>query len=121
MSVEIAADGSVLGATDAHWEDLDSFFAIAEERQVYVMATLMSFDHFEDGAEARWKAWIESDQNIDSYLENYLIPFLEPHGWQGTMPWTSNGVDRNGGFAEVSAAAASFRDARPWLVFPSCP
>jgi hypothetical protein len=264
VGIDIAADGAVLGATTAHFENLDSFFAIAEERQIYVMATLMSFDHFEDGAESRWKAWIASDANIDSYVENYLLPFLErygqspslwsidlmnepdwvyerggisfdrlrayfaraaraihensevlvtvgmgspkysarcpgceqaitdaqlreavndpgvyldfysphyydwvgnqwgntlydspggssfptdrplligefpargtsghsltedveaalSHGWQGTMPWTSNGVDRNGGFAEVSVAATSVRDAHPSLVFPDCP
>ena len=53
-----------------------------------------------------------------------LIEDLESafaHGWQGTMPWTSNGVDGNGGFAQVSAASAAFRDARPWLVVPGCP
>jgi hypothetical protein len=264
VGIDISSDGVVLGATPAHWEHLDSFFAIAEERQIYVMATLMSFDHFEDRAESSWKAWIASDANIDSYVENYLIPFLEryapspylwsidlinepdwaveregvsfdrlrayfaraaraihensdvlvtvglaspkynarcpgceqaisdeqlreavndpavfldfysPHyydwigevwgntlhirpdganfpidkplligehpargtsghtltedleaafsnGWQGTMPWTSNGVDGNGGFAQVSVAATSFRDAHPSLVFPSCP
>jgi hypothetical protein len=264
VGIDIADDGAVLGATPEHWEHLDSFFAIAQERQIYVMATLMSFDHFESGDQARWKAWIASDANIDSYVENYLVPFLErygenpylwsidlinepdwayeregvswerlrayfaratraihehgevlvtvgmaspkysapcagcepeitdrqlretlddpgvyldfysPHyydwvgdvwgntlhlrpdsthfppgkpmligehpargttghslaadiegarsnGWQGTMPWTSNGVDRNGGFAEVSAGASSFRDAHPALVFPSCP
>ena len=242
---------------------LATFSPIGEGGQIYVMPTLMSFDHFEDGAASRWRAWIASDENIDSYVQNYLVPFLEryrdnpylwsidlmnepdwayeradisfdrlrayfaraaraihansevlvtvgmaapkynaacvgcepsindrqlreavddpgvyldfysPHyydwvadvwgnslhnspaglnfpvgkplmfgehpargtsghtltedleaafakGWQGTMPWTSNGVDRNGGFAEVSAAAASFRDARPGLVFPVC-
>ena len=264
VGIDIAADGTVLGATPEHWEHLDSFFAIAQERQIYVMATLMSFDHFEDGAASRWRAWLASDAAIDSYVENYLIPFLErygqspylwsidlinepdwvyerwdisferlrayfargaraihensdvlvtvgmgspkynarcpgcqqaisdaqlreavndpavyldfysPHyyewvgelwgntlydspagtsfpldkpamigefpargtlghtltedieaafsyGWQGTMPWTSNGVDENGGFAEVSVAASAFRNARPSLVFPSCP
>ena len=263
VGIDIAADGTVLGATAAHWADLDSFFAIAEEQQIHVMATLMSFDHFDSGAEARWDAWIASDANIDSFVENYLIPFLErygqspylwsidlinepdwvyeesnipfdrlrayfaraaraihqnsevlvtvgmaspkhsancsgceqlisdaelrksvddpavyldfysPHyydwvgeqwgntlhrspaltgyptdkplmigefpargtagytltedikaalafGWKGTMPWTSNGVDRNGGFAEVSVAATAFRDANPSLVFPAC-
>jgi hypothetical protein len=264
VGIDIAPDGAVLGATPAHWEALDSYFAIAEEKQIYVMATLMSFDHFRDGSASRWKAWIASDAHIDSYVESYLIPFLErygqspylwsidlmnepdwahersgisfdrlrayfaraaraihengdvlvtvgmaapkynamcpgcepsisdaqlreavddpavyldfysPHyydwvgnvwgnslhqapdasnypidkplligehpahgtaghtltddleaalsnGWQGTMPWTSNGVDGNGGFAQVSAAATSFRDAHPWLVFPGCP
>jgi hypothetical protein len=264
VGVEIQADGTVLGATPEHWDALDSYFAIAEERQIYVMATLMSFDHFRHGAEARWKAWIASDESIDSYVNNYLVPFLEryrdnpylwsidlmnepdwaheesgisfdrlrayfaraaraihenskvlvtvgmampkygaacagcapsisdmqlrgavndpnvyldfysphyydwvgdlwgntmhdspagsgfpldkplifgehpargtsghtlsedieaalAHGWQGTMPWTSNGVDRNGGFAQVSMAAKAFRDAHVSLVFPACP
>lgn len=264
VGIDIDADGAVLGATPDHWEHLDSFFSMAEAQEIYVMATLMSFDHFEDGASARWRAWIASDESIDSYVENYLIPFLErygenpylwsidlmnepdwvyerenvsfdrlnayfaraaraihdrsevlvtigmggpkysagcvgcerkiadarlreavddpsvyldfysphyydwignqwgntmymspgssnfpmdrpllfgehpargtlghalvedleaafSHGWRGTMPWTSNGVDRNGGFTEVSAAAGAFRDARPWLVFPVCP
>jgi hypothetical protein len=262
--IDIDADGVVHGATDDHWADLDSFFAIAQENEIYVMATLMSFDHFDSGAQASWKAWIASDANIDSYVDNYLLPFLErygqnpylwsidlinepdwvyeqqriswdrlrayfaraaraihdhgevlvtvgmaspkysapcagcepaildeqlrealddpsvyldfysPHyydwvgevwgntlhlrpdsanfppgkpmtigehsargtegytltqdieaahsnGWQGTLPWTSNGVDRNGGFPEVSAASTAFRDAHPTLVFPSCP
>jgi hypothetical protein len=264
VGIEIGADGEVRGATSAHWDHLDSFFAIAEEQQIYVMATLVSFDHFESDAADRWQSWIASDAHIDSYVDNYLVPFLEryrdnpylwsidlinepdwvherenvswerlrayfaraaraihehsevlvtvgmaspkysapcagcepaitdpqlreavddpgvyldfysPHyydwvgevwgntlhlrpdsthfppgkplligehpargttghslledieaalenGWQGTMPWTSNGVDRNGGFAEVSTAAATFRDAHPALVFPKCP
>jgi hypothetical protein len=37
------------------------------------------------------------------------------------MPWTSNGVDDNGGFAQVSVAATSFRETHPSLVFPGCP
>jgi hypothetical protein len=264
VGIEMDSSGMVRGATPDHWEHLDSFFASAAERQIYVMATLMSFDHFRARAQARWKAWIASDENIDSYVASYLLPFLErygdspylwsidlmnepdwayeqsdisfdrlrayfaraaraihehsdvlvtvgmamprynaacagcepsisdeqlreavgdpnvyldfysPHyydwvsdlwgntmykspegtsfltdrplmfgehsargtagntltedieaafsnGWQGTMPWTSNGVDRNGGLAEVSAAATAFRDAHPVLVFPGCP
>jgi hypothetical protein len=263
VGINIDAGGTVSGATAAHWADLDSFFAIAEQNQIHVMATLMSFDHFEQAAEARWDAWIASDQKIDSYINTYLIPFLQrygdnpylwaidlinepdwvyenndisfdrlrayfaraaraihensevlvtigmampkynatcdgctqsitdaqlrqavndpevyldfysPHyydwleeywgntihqtpaasdfptgkplmfgehpangtsgnslledieaalanGWQGTMPWTSNGVDANGGFSEVSPAATAFRNAHSSLVFPAC-
>ncbi|HEX6271767.1 MAG TPA: hypothetical protein VFZ53_01945, partial [Polyangiaceae bacterium] len=80
VGIDMAADGSVLGATPEHWEHLDDFFAIAEEREIYVMATLISFDHFESGSQARWKAWIASDAAIDSYVENYLVPFLERYG-----------------------------------------
>ncbi len=80
VGIDLDADGIVLGATPAHWEDLESFFAIAAERRIYVMATLISFDHFEDGAASRWKAWIASDAGVDSYVENYLLPFLERFG-----------------------------------------
>jgi hypothetical protein len=80
VGIDIAEDGTVLGATPEHWEHLDDFFAIAEEQQIYVMATLMSFDHFEDRNASRWRAWLASDEAIDSYVENYVRPFLERYG-----------------------------------------
>ena len=40
------------------------------------------------------------------------------NGWQGIMPWTSNGVDSNGGINEVSPAIANFFAKYPLLVFP---
>jgi hypothetical protein len=30
------------------------------------------------------------------------------NGWSGLLPWTSNRVDSNGGWEEVSAAASAF-------------
>jgi hypothetical protein len=263
VGIDIDSDGTVHGATPAHWQDLDSLFRIAEQQRIHVLATLMSFDHFRQPFAARWQAWILSDQAIDSYVNNYLIPLLEryrdspylwaidlmnepdwayersniplhrlrayfaraaraihensevlvtigvampkyvglcsgcehsfadaelrgavddpdayldfysPHyydwmgelwgnvvystpglsgfptdkplllgehpargtsghtltedlkaalayGWQGTLPWTSNGVDANGGFSEVSSASSAFSDAHPSLVFPAC-
>jgi hypothetical protein len=40
-------------------------------------------------------------------------------GWQGVFPWTSNGVDGNGGIANFGAATRAFRDNHPSLVDPS--
>jgi hypothetical protein len=40
------------------------------------------------------------------------------HGWQGVMPWTSNGADSNGGFAELTPATIAFNSTHPELVFP---
>jgi hypothetical protein len=40
------------------------------------------------------------------------------NGWQGVMPWTSNGVDGNGGFAQLQPATNTFRNNHPSLVFP---
>jgi len=78
VGVNISEAGFVSGATDKHWQDLDSFFQIAQQRQIYIMATLMSFDHFKNTytTYTRWRNWLQSTSNIDSYVTNYLIPFV---------------------------------------------
>ena len=48
VGVKIKEDGSVTGLKDKMWEDLDSFFQIAKKHEIYIMATLMSFDHCKD-------------------------------------------------------------------------
>ncbi|MBQ8171626.1 MAG: cellulase family glycosylhydrolase [Oscillospiraceae bacterium] len=77
--VEIDEDGYVSGATAEHWEDLDSLFALAAENEIYVMATLMSFDHFKDSnwKHTRWREMLKDTEKIDSYVENYIIPFCK--------------------------------------------
>jgi hypothetical protein len=39
------------------------------------------------------------------------------HGWQGVFPWTSNGVDRCGGFDDVAPAASCMAELHPELIF----
>ncbi len=82
VGINIDSTGYVSGATAKHWQDLDSFFQIAYNRGVYIKATLISFDHFKDSYSTyqRWRNWINSDANIDSYINNYLIPFLQRYG-----------------------------------------
>ncbi|MBN2235663.1 MAG: DUF1349 domain-containing protein, partial [Opitutales bacterium] len=79
--VLIDETGHVSGASQAHWEDLDSLFEIAQRHGVYIMATLISFDHFkvkDHPISAPWWAnWINDDDNIDSYIDNYVIPFVQ--------------------------------------------
>ncbi|MBN1313037.1 MAG: cellulase family glycosylhydrolase [Anaerolineae bacterium] len=78
VGINISEAGYVSGATDKHWQDLDSFFQIAQDRQIYIMATLISFDHFKDtySTYTRWRNMIQSNNNIDSYVTNYVIPFV---------------------------------------------
>ena len=82
VGINIDSTGYVSGATAAHWSNLDDFFTKANNRGVYIMATLISFDHFKDSYTTyqRWRNWINSDSNIDSYINNYLIPFLTRYG-----------------------------------------
>lgn len=86
VGILIAADGRVTGATPAHWADLERLFQIAARHRIRVMATLMSFDHLKSGhaTTACWRNWIADDRNIDSYVDNYLIPFLRRFG---RSPW----------------------------------
>lgn len=79
VGINIDQSGYVSGATDKHWQDLDSLFALAAENEIYVMATLLSFDHFKNiyGPYEKWRTWLKSTDNIDSYINNYLIPFCE--------------------------------------------
>ena len=78
VGINIDATGHVSGATDAYWANLDSFFQIAQTHQIYIMATLMSFDSFKNTytTYTDWRAWLNSDTNIDSYMTNYLTPFV---------------------------------------------
>lgn len=78
VGILIDESGYVSGATQKHWQDLDSFFQVAYEKGIYIKATLISFDHFKNSYSTyqRWRNWINSDTNIDSYINNYLIPFL---------------------------------------------
>lgn len=77
VGINIDESGYVSGATNAHWEDLDSLFEIAQNREIYVMATLISFDHFKNtySTYQRWRNMLTNKSNIDSFVNNYVKPF----------------------------------------------
>ncbi|SFT16081.1 cadherin-like beta sandwich domain-containing protein [Paenibacillus sp. BC26] len=77
VGINIDADGHVSGATAAHWNDLDSLFYLAQKHGVYIMATLLSFDHMKNSHPSydSWRKMLMSEANIDSYVNNYVIPF----------------------------------------------
>lgn len=79
VGINIDANGLVTGATSKHWSDLDTLFTLAEENGIYIMATLISFDHFKDSNKnyLSWRKLVQDEKLIDSYIENYVIPFCE--------------------------------------------
>lgn len=79
VGINFDENGFVTGATDEHWEDLDSFFMYAAHNEIYVMATLISFDHFKDANANHmiWRNLVQDSDKIDSYVNNYVIPFVE--------------------------------------------
>lgn len=76
-AIDIDESGYVSGASEKHWQDLDSLFSLAAENEIYVMATLMSFDHFKNNKKERWRAMMKDTDKIDSYINNYVIPFCK--------------------------------------------
>ncbi len=82
VGIEIEETGFVKGATEQHWNDLEGLFEAAQKNGIYVMATLMSFDHFknENKNYKCWRAMVQNDEAMDSYIENYLIPFCQKFG-----------------------------------------
>ena len=79
VGINISDTGVVTGATAQHWANLDSFFQIAQQKQIYVMATLISFDHFKNTYTTyqKWRNMINSNANIDSYVSSYVVPFVD--------------------------------------------
>jgi hypothetical protein len=77
-SINIDSNGHVSGCTPAFWKDVDSLFEIARKRQVYIMATLISYDHFQNNHTnyLGWRKMITSSTNIDSIVDNYVVPFV---------------------------------------------
>lgn len=75
--VNIDQDGHVTGVNEGHWEDLDKLFDMAEKHKVYIMATLLSFDHFK---EEKWQKFLVSKEECDNYAETYVKTFCERYG-----------------------------------------
>lgn len=75
--ININSAGQVSGCTPAFWANLDNLFRIARQRQVYIKATLLSFDHFADrhAHYMDWRRMLTNSDNIDSLVTNYVVPF----------------------------------------------
>lgn len=82
--IQLTTKGEVKGITEAHWTDLDKLFALAEKHKVYVMPTLLSFDHFKGTAKFsagdKWRNLIMSKEMTDAFAENYVKTFCERYG-----------------------------------------
>ena len=78
VGIDISETGLVSGATQDHWEDLDDMFTLAAEHQVYIMATLISFDHTKNTYKKyqSWRNMLKDAANVNSYVTNYVIPFI---------------------------------------------
>ncbi len=77
--VQLDDSGAIRGVNSAHWSDLDKLFALAEKHHVYLMPTLLSFDHFKSENEGgtRWQKMISDKANSDQFAEKYVREFAK--------------------------------------------
>lgn len=77
--VSLTSDGMVEEVNEDHWTDLDKLFALAEKYEVYVMPTLLSFDHFKDNntGKQKWRDLVMSSAGCDDYAEKYCAEFAK--------------------------------------------
>ncbi|WP_028509174.1 cellulase family glycosylhydrolase [Ruminococcus sp. NK3A76] len=88
VGMEIDDDGNFTGATEQHWKDLSELFSIAEANQIYIMATVQSFDHYKDDDNlddskekfGAWRKLVQDSKKTDAYVNNYIIPLVEKFG-----------------------------------------
>jgi hypothetical protein len=75
----IYANGQIEGMTDAFWRDCDDLLRLARKHRIYLMATMMSFDHTESGR-AHFDIWRStlSDPDVkQAFIDNFLLPFVQ--------------------------------------------
>jgi uncharacterized repeat protein (TIGR02543 family) len=79
VSPDIDASGHVSGANAAFWDHMDHLMDVSRSYGVYVMPALLSFDITKNTypTSARWRAWLQSPANIQSYIDNVLIPLVQ--------------------------------------------
>jgi endo-1,4-beta-mannosidase len=68
----------VTGLSGTFYKDCDTLFAIARRNEIYIDATMISFDHFKDNNAnfLNWRNIITNENASKTYIENYLIPFV---------------------------------------------
>jgi hypothetical protein len=80
-AITIGNDGMVSGVSSKHWNDLDQFFVTAAHNNIYIMATLLSFDHFKNTgnrpAADRWRNMLRSKEASASFVTNYTVAFVQ--------------------------------------------
>ena len=78
VGINIDTNGVVTGCTPRFWSDVDSLMGSAAKHQVYLMATLLSFDHFKDRHpnHTRWRKLLTDSGNLDALVAHYVVPFV---------------------------------------------
>lgn len=77
--VRLTDDGKVRNVNETHWEALDKLFDLADKNGIYLIPTLLSFDHFKEPVKCgkRWQGLVSSKEYSDVFAEKYVKTFCE--------------------------------------------
>ena len=80
--MRLKTTGEPQAINDVHWSNVDKLFAMAEKHGVYIMATLLSFDHFKEpnGGFNEWRLLVQNKEYCDLYAEMYVKEFCKRYG-----------------------------------------
>jgi hypothetical protein len=77
----IDENGYISEPTEQFWSDVAQLFEVAEKHGIYLMIALISFDHTKDQRNFEyWRNMYASADNRQSFVDNYVVPFLEHFG-----------------------------------------
>jgi hypothetical protein len=70
---------SAYSSSDSFWTEMDALVNAAAAKQVYIFPTFWSFDMVKNNTAnyQRYRDLIVNDTKIDSYINNFLIPFVQ--------------------------------------------
>ncbi|MBN2102724.1 T9SS type A sorting domain-containing protein [bacterium] len=77
--IDIDDDGFVNDVNPLFWSHVDQLMEIAQDKQIYVMIALISFNHTKPGNAnaSKWIKMYNSEENRQSFADNYAEPFVD--------------------------------------------
>ncbi len=107
-SPKIDEYGKISVPTDKFWEDVDVLFELAKQHKLYLMISLISFNHSKPGNHNSelWRKMYKSSAAKRSFVDNYVIPFVQRYkenpylfainvGCELEWVWELHGVEKN--------------------------
>ncbi|MFO7869065.1 MAG: cellulase family glycosylhydrolase [Bacteroidales bacterium] len=75
----VDSTGKASPPSDLFWSHMDHVIKHAKKNGIYIMASIMSFDHFKEPNENHkgWRNMITQTKNIQTYISNFIIPLVE--------------------------------------------
>jgi hypothetical protein len=76
--ISILPNGTVTGVTRHFFDDLDLFFGLAVKHQIYIFATMLSFDHTKTGNPGcdAFRNCFNDNEKTGTLVDRYVVPFV---------------------------------------------